>query len=350
MKKTLISAALIASALKLALMAGADEGIEHIAKALGSDRALINATIDLELGGALEAAAEEPEALPDEASGKSTNTTVYAAAVLSGENRQDQADNLGEEQAALVNTVTISGEPEIRNDTSLDIDIQAMLAAKPTLSLKAGEPQILIIHTHGSEAYTQVAGDLYEESDPYRTQDATHNVIALGDRLELILEKYGLNVIHDRGVYDYPSYTGSYSRSGAAVEDYLERYPGIEIVIDLHRDAIGDGDTVYKTRAEIDGEECAQVMLLVGTGENGLYHPYWKDNLRLALAMQSAMDDACPTLARPLAIKSERYNQHLTRGSLILEVGSTGNTLDQALRAVELFGNAVGPMLSELVE
>lgn len=350
MKKTLISAALIASALKLAFMAGADDGIEHIAKALGSDRALISATIDLELGGALEAAADEPTETPE----TSPESTVYAAEVLTKgkgqEKQQEQAGNQGEAQASQTTAVTISGEPDIRNDTSLDIDIGALLSDPLTLSLDADGPQILIIHTHGSEAYTQSAGDIYEESDPYRTQDNTHNVIALGDRLELVLEKYGLNVIHDTGVYDYPSYTGSYSRSGAAVEDYLEQYPGIEIVIDLHRDAIGDGETVYKTRAEIDGEECAQVMLLVGTGENGLYHPFWQDNLRLALAMQSAMDNAYPTLARPLAIKSERYNQHLTHGSVILEVGSTGNTLDQALKAVELFGNAVGPVLAELVE
>ena len=340
MKKTLVGAALVAAALKLALMAGADEGMAHLVKQLGSDRALISATIDLELGGALSAEQENA----------GQTLTLHTVPVISQSPvRQEQAVNLGEERSAAVETAVITSSVEIRNDTSLDIDPQAILEQGTDIHLQPGQPQILIIHTHGSEAYTQTPGDLYEASDPYRTQDCSHNVVKLGDVLEQVLESYGLEVIHDRGIYDYPSYTGSYSRSGAAVEEHLAQYPSIEIVIDLHRDAIGSEDVVYKTQADIGGQACAQVMLLVGTGENGLAHPNWRENLALALSMQRAMDGAYPSLARPLAIKSERYNQHLTNGSLILEVGSTGNTLDEAVRAVELFGQAVGPVLAELI-
>lgn len=91
-------------------------------------------------------------------------------------------------------------------------------------------------------------------------------------------------------------------------------------------------------------------MLVMGTGENGLEHPYWRENLKLALAMQKAMDDKYPTLTRPINLAQERYNQHLTQGSLILEVGSSGNTLSEALCAVELFADAVAPLLLSLVE
>ena len=154
----------------------------------------------------------------------------------------------------------------------------------------------------------------------------------------------------DTAIYDYPSYTGSYNRSGAAIEAYLAQYPDIAIVIDLHRDALGDGDVTYKTMAELDGQVSSQLMMLVGTGEGGLYHPEWEQNLRLALYLQQAVNAKYPTLARPVTVTQERYNQHLTTGSMILEVGSSGNTLQEALQAVRLYADAVGPALLKLVE
>ena len=157
-------------------------------------------------------------------------------------------------------------------------------------------------------------------------------------------------MLHDREIYDYPSYTGSYSRSGAAIEAYLAEYPRIAVVIDLHRDALGDSGVTYKTVAELDGESASQVMMLVGTGESGLYHPNWEQNLRLALYLQDAVNGKYPTLVRPVAVTAERYNQHLTTGSMILEVGSNGNTLREALNAIRLYGDAIAPALLALVE
>ncbi len=258
--------------------------------------------------------------------------------------------NLGEEMGAEILEASFANDLSLRNDSSRSVDISALLSQGPTCTLSADGPQILIIHTHGSEAYTQAVGETYEESDPYRTEDKSKNVIKVGDVLTEVLESKGLSVIHDREIYDYPSYTGSYSRSGAAVEKYLKEYPEIQIVIDLHRDALGSGNTVYKTRAEASLGNCAQVMLLVGTGDNGLYHPDWEENLRLALYLQNAMELAYPGLARPISLKSERYNQHLSPGSMIIEVGSTGNTLSEAVRAIELFGDAAGDALKKLVK
>ena len=134
------------------------------------------------------------------------------------------------------------------------------------------------------------------------------------------------------------------------MQEYLNQYPGLRIVIDLHRDALCSDSVVYKTVAELPDAACSQVMLLVGTNASGLYHPYWEENLRLAVYLQDAVNAAHPTLMRPITLVNERYNQHLTRGSLIIEVGSSGNTLQEATRAVRLFGESAGPALARLVQ
>ena len=218
------------------------------------------------------------------------------------------------------------------------------------MRLPNGEPQILIVHTHSSEAYTPAGLDRYEASDTNRTEDKEYNIVRVGDELTALLQQAGLNVIHDREIYDYPSYTGSYERSGAAVQSYLEQYPSIAIVIDMHRDALGANGVVYKTMAEESGVCASQVMLLVGTDDSGLYHPNWRSNLSLALYLQNAVSAVHPTLMRPVALVQQRYNQHLTGGSLILEVGSSGNTLQEALAAIRLFADAAAPALLALVE
>ena len=199
-----------------------------------------------------------------------------------------------------------------------------MLSEGSQVKLPAGEPQILIIHTHSSEAYTAAGLDRYEASDTSRTEDKEYNIVRVGDELTALLQQAGLNVIHDRGIYDYPSYTGSYTRSGQAIEQYLRDYPSIQMVIDIHRDALG-------------------------TDESGLEHPNWRQNLAVALYMQNAVNARHPTLMRPIALVQQRYNQHLSPGSMILEVGSNGNTLQEALAAIRLFGQAAAPALADLV-
>ncbi|MDO4816286.1 MAG: stage II sporulation protein P [Bacillota bacterium] len=245
---------------------------------------------------------------------------------------------------------TISGGLVIKNATSYTIDTALLINQGSSITLQSGQPQILIIHTHSSEAYTPAGLDKYVASGTSRTLDPDYNVIRVGDELSNIFESYGLNVIHDREIYDYPSYTGSYSRSGAAVEAYLQQYPTIKIIIDLHRDALGSDDVIYKVVADETGVCASQIMLLVGTDDSGLEHPNWQENLRLALYIQNAVISSYPTLMRPVQVVSARYNQNLAPGSMILEVGSSGNTLQEALAAIRLFGNAAGPALSALIE
>lgn len=245
---------------------------------------------------------------------------------------------------------TIQGGLSVNNATQYWVDATQIVSDGPGLRLPAGEPQILIIHTHSSEAYTQAGLDRYEPSDTNRTENTEFNIVRIGDELTEIFQEAGLNVIHDRGIYDYPSYTGSYTRSGEAIEQYLQDYPSIRIVIDMHRDALGENGVVYKTMAEEDGVCASQIMMLIGTDESGLEHPNWRQNLSLALYLQSAVNARHPTLMRPISLVQQRYNQHLSPGSMILEVGSNGNTLQEALAAIRLFGSAAAPALAQLVE
>ena len=245
---------------------------------------------------------------------------------------------------------TISGGLSIKNTSGYDIDIASVLSAGCPIRLETGKPQILIIHTHSSEAYSPAGLDKYDDLGTNRTLDQSLNVIRIGKELAKIFEDCGLNVIHDTQVFDYPSYTGSYNRSCEAVEKYLADYPSIKIVIDLHRDALCSDTVTYKTTATEQGVCASQVMLFVGSDASGLEHPNWRQNLSLALYLQNAVCQSYPSLMRPITLTKYRYNQHLSPGSMILEVGSNGNTLQEALAAIRLFGNAAGPAIAALVE
>ena len=245
---------------------------------------------------------------------------------------------------------TISGGLSIKNTSGYDIDIDSVLSAGCPIRLETGKPQILIIHTHSSEAYSPAGLDKYDDLGTNRTLDQNLNVIRIGKELAKIFEDCGLNVIHDTQVFDYPSYTGSYNRSCEAVEKYLADYPSIKIVIDLHRDALCSDTVTYKTTATEQGVCASQVMLFVGSDASGLEHPNWRQNLSLALYLQNAVCQSYPSLMRPITLTKYRYNQHLSPGSMIVEVGSNGNTLQEALAAIRLFGNAAGPAIAALVE
>lgn len=237
------------------------------------------------------------------------------------------------------------------NRTSLEVDLAKAVRQELSFSLSPADegPQILIIHTHTTEAYTPDGTDVYEPSDENsRTLEEKYNMLRIGDEMERVFTEMGLNVIHDRGFYDYPKYNGAYTRSGPAVEEYLEEHPTIKIVLDVHRDAlIGSDGTVYKAVTTVDGVKTAQVMVVTGTGEG---HPDWEENLALAAKLQKSLDTLYPTLARPMALRGLPYNQQLSVGSLLVEVGTHGNTLQEALAAARDFARASGAVFLGLVE
>ena len=235
----------------------------------------------------------------------------------------------------------------IENRPGLDLDVAALAQAQLTLALPEEGPQVLIVHTHGSEAYTPDGADTYVATGECRTTDTEKSVVRVGDEIAKVLTEMGLTVVHDTGLYDYPEYNGAYDRSLAAVEDWLAQYPTIQVVLDVHRDAlIGADGTVYKPITTINGESCAQVMLVMGS--NALYdHPGWLENLALAVQVQKEMNTLWPTLARPIGLRENRYNQQTAPGAMLVEVGSHGNTLQEALAAARMFARALGAVLLE---
>ena len=247
---------------------------------------------------------------------------------------------------ARVASTTITWSDPLDNDTDLAVDGAALLGQDPAISLPEDGYQILIIHTHGTEAFTPDGDDQYEATADYRTTDPDHTIIRVGQALADALEDQGLRVLLDTGLYDWPSYNGSYSRCEQAIREHLAENPGIAMVIDLHRDALGDDELMW--RPVSDGTDAAQIMFVVGTDEN-LDHPHWRDNLALAMSLQGIVEEKYPHLMRPTLLCPYRYNQQLTRGSLLLEIGAAGNTLAEAISAAELFADAAGPALLERV-
>ncbi len=239
----------------------------------------------------------------------------------------------------------------VKNNTTYTIDTAALLKEPLGIMLSGDSPAVLIIHTHGSEAYMPDGDDQYIESDPYRTQDKAQSIIRVGDELASELAKRGIAFIHDRNVYDYPSYSGCYNRAYEAIQAYLMEYPSIKIVIDMHRDAIEDKEgNVYRTIAQVGDTTCAQAMFVMGTNFSGLKHPNWKENLKLALHIQDEMNRLYPSLAKPIKLSQYRFNQQATTGSMIVEVGSIGNTLQEALTAVRYFADALSNVVLGLYE
>lgn len=259
------------------------------------------------------------------------------------------ADN-GVPAKTLIPTSTdgyiVSGGVYITNtsDNSFNADLfDGTFAA--ALSEEEG-PQVLIIHTHGSEAYTMPAGQEYVPSGDCRTTDEQYNVVRVGEELARALEEAGLTVLHDTTLHDYPEYSGAYGRSLTTVERYLAQYPTISFVLDLHRDAISDGNgSPYKVVSTVAGVNAAQMSFVIGTDGGGLEHPGWRENLKLAAAVQQHILEDYPTLMRPITVRNSRYNQHTTPGSLLIEVGAAGNSLDEALLSARILGKALGEVV-----
>jgi len=198
-------------------------------------------------------------------------------------------------------------------------------------------PQVLILHTHGCEAYTMPRGEEYEASDDHRTLDEAKNVLRVGDEIARVLTDAGIGVLHDRTLHDYPSYSGAYNRSLETVERYRAEYPSLVYIFDVHRDAVADAQGNQYKLLCAEEPNAAQLEFVIGSDGGGLEHPHWRDNLRLACAVQETLLADYPTLLRPIIVRNSRYNQQVSPGALLLEVGTAGNSLEEALVAARLF-------------
>ena len=218
---------------------------------------------------------------------------------------------------------------KIKNETSFDLSDEDLNPDK----LKIDKSNIIIFHTHTCESYTSSKEYTYTPTGKFRTTDLKFSVARVGDELTKCLTKYNFNVIHDKTYHDYPSYNGSYSRSLTTVSKILKSTKA-DIIIDLHRDAIGSYSS-YAPTVKIGDEECAQIMFVIGTDGGKLRHSNWKSNLQFAIKLQEKANKEYPGLFKPIILRNSRYNQHLSKAACIIEVGSTGNKLEQCLNSMK---------------
>lgn len=228
-----------------------------------------------------------------------------------------------------------------------DLDMEELLKQKAELSIPdASKPTVLVYHSHTTEGYTLLDVGYYTKSTDLRSDDLSQNMVRVGDELCEYLEKFGIGVIHDRTIHD-ENYSGAYDSSRKTVAKYLEKYPSIEITIDVHRDDITyDNLTKVKPTAKIDGKKAARMMIIAGCEYNSVKNfPDWEYNLRFDLAVQNKVEEMYPGLMRPILFSERKYNMDMTRNSFLLEVGTDGNTLDEACYSARLFATSLAELI-----
>lgn len=233
----------------------------------------------------------------------------------------------------------------IRSSWDCALTPRELVMEKLDWDLTGDEPTVLIYHTHAMESYTPQTGEDYTEEVPFRTADLDYNMVSIGTRLAELLEKAGISVLHDTTLHDAASYNGSYTSSRETVRGYLAQYPSIRLVLDIHRDAAedGNGHQVAATAETAQGDT-ARLMLVLGSEAGGLYNPNWQENYALAVKLQAVLEQESPGLCRELRLTDQRYNQDLSPGALLIEVGAAGNTHDEALRAMTPLAEAIAAL------
>lgn len=276
-----------------------------------------------------------------------------------GDKPYPDPDTLTNHSGEVIQTVFngYSGEPYlelssgamVKNVTSIDNSVLLEESTKSpefTVELYSEEPQVLIMHTHTTESFEPFKRTYYDDSFNYRTTDSSKNVVMIGDAIAKQLEDANINTIHDTTIHDYPSYTGSYERSAVTVQSILDEYPSIKVVLDIHRDALSRDGNLLQPIVEVDGKESAQIMIVSGCDDGTMNMPNYLQNFRLASLIQNQLYSDYGDVARPILFDYRKYNQDLTTGSLLVEVGTHGNTLQQVQYAGELFGKSLAKALS----
>ena len=307
------------------------------------------------------AAAASAESVPEAASVPPEQET--AAPVQTGVERYFVALQPDEARPADAGTVTEqqfgqgSGEKyipcgagSIKNNTrqtAADIAAEIENPLPFAIEPNSPDPQVLVMHTHATEDYRLSAGLWFAPGDGARSTDCSVNMCAVGRVVADTLNAAGINTLHDETLNDYPSYTGSYANSRAVVQQYLARYPSIKVVLDVHRDAIEtESGSRYAPVCTVDGRQAAQVMIICGC-DNGttVQLPGWRQNLRFAAAWERSMEGMYPGFTRPVLFSYRFYNQDLTTGSLLIEIGGHGNNLNEALYAGQLAAKGLAAAL-----
>lgn len=225
---------------------------------------------------------------------------------------------------------------KLQNLCGYATDVPAWLCQPLSWQLQQTEPTVLILHSHGTESYSDT------KSNNYRSKDRNNNMVSVGAELTRLLENAGIGVIHDTAMHDSPSYDDSYENSRASAEYYLQRYPSICLVLDLHRDSMMDSSgSQIRYALETEQGTAAKMMFVVGTDAGGQNHPKWSENMALAVKLQALLEKENPGICRPINFRTQRFNQDLSPGMMLVEMGSAGNSRQEALLAAQYLAKAI---------
>lgn len=212
------------------------------------------------------------------------------------------------------------------------------------------KPLVLLYHTHTCESFEPYVRDEFDAEFNFRTTDETKNMVMVGNAIQAELEAQGISVVHVTDIHDHPTYNGAYDRSRQTILPILEQYPSIKVVLDIHRDALGDEIQAYQPFIRVEGKEAAQIMIISGCDDGTMGMPNYMENFHFACTLQQKLEKDHPGFTRPVLFDYRCYNQDLTNGSLLIEVGSHGNTLDQVQFAGQLLGKSLGELLINMSE
>jgi stage II sporulation protein P len=250
------------------------------------------------------------------------------------------SDIVLKKDACYVKNLTHHSENEVRNLMLAPVNFRIEKNSK--------EPQILIYHTHATEGYMPTADMPYDPGYSWRTTDKNSNMVAVGKVMADTLNKLGYNTVQDTTLHDYPSYNGSYDLSRETVEKYLEKYPSIKIVLDVHRDAVERNGSLINPVITSQGIKYAQIMIISGCDNGYMNMPNYRENLKFATNLQNQLAKDTPGLVRPILFDYRNYNQQLSTGSILVEIGTHGSTLQQAKNSAEMFAISLANMLDNM--
>lgn len=234
----------------------------------------------------------------------------------------------------------------IQNMTKLSIDVDALLKEPLNIKFSRNGPKIMIYHTHATESFIKKLDDLNKKDAPNWSLDPQESVVRVGHELaETLRKKYGYDVVHNGTVHDYPNYDKSYNNAYVTLNNYLKSYPSVKVIFDIHRDGLSRNQPKLRLATQIDGKDVAKIMFVVGTNAKRSDHPNWKENLKLAMKLQENLNRQHPGLARHIYISNNVYNQNLTNGSLIIEIGGDGNLLSECLESVKYLAKAINEVI-----
>jgi len=233
----------------------------------------------------------------------------------------------------------------IRNNTNYKVNINKLITEPLKFKITKKSVDMIIFHTHTTEAYMPEKKDKINTDITYRTTSPSGNVTRVGLELEKQLKALNLSAFHDTTIHDYPEYLGAYSRSLKTTLKDLKKYPQAKMVIDIHRDANSETEGSLRIATKINGADAAKIMFVVGTDELGLKHKDWRENLKLAVKLQEKANKIYPGLCREIDLRKERFNQHAAPGALIVEVGGTGNSILEAERSMKYLARIIAETL-----